>query len=171
MVACGGGAPTPAPGPDTPIAVAAPDDWAWTASSDGSVWVALPPWLVAFDTQGAVFANQPPPGQGLQLLAQGTGAGDQPRSDDVELWLRERIFSPIEGSADVDRIEVPAGSALHITRLDGAGTRQAWQIEAWAIETPDGVGYLQIDGPPAAWTGHGEDVARIASLLRYEDSP
>ena len=169
VAACGGGAPTPAPRPDTPIVVAPPDDWAWTASSDGGLRVALPPWLVAFDTQGAVFANEPPPGQGLQLLAQGPRAGDQPPSNDVELWLRERTFSPIEGFADVEHVDLPAGSGLHIERLDGAGTPQAWQLEAWAIETPDGVGYLQIDGPPAAWNDRHEDVARIAALVRYDD--
>jgi len=148
-----------------------PDDWAWTATSDGGVWVSLPPWLVAFDTQGAVFANEPPPGQGLQLLAQGPRPEDQPSPDQVELWLRERTFSPIEGFADLERVELPAGTAIHISRLDGADTPQPWLIEAWAIETPDGVGYLQVDGPPAAWTGRQEDVERIAALLRFDDTP
>ena len=68
-------------------------------------------------------------------------------------------------------LQLPAGDALVLRRIDRAGTPQAWRLAAYAIDTPAGIAYLLIDGPPDAWEGREDDVARIANLLRARRAP
>jgi hypothetical protein len=160
LVACGVVSPGTAPfAGDTVVDSGPPDEWAWVAGGGGDLWVALPPWLQAFDTSGAVFANEPGVGQRLQLLAEGpTTVEPQPPAGGVERWLMERVA-------------LPAGPAIHLRRLDGAGTPLAWRMEAWAVDTSHGVAILVIDGPPGSWAGRRGDVRRIAELVRFDGPP
>ncbi len=171
LAGCDGGslAEAPAPVPAT-VAPGPPVGWAWVASDDGGLWLSLPPWLQVFDTQGAIFANEPPAGKGLQLLAEGR-AEPQPSPGGVERWLTERVASPGAGRPSVERIDLPVGPAFHLRRLDRAGTSLAWQLEAWAIGTPGGVAFLMVDGPPGAWEARYEEVRRIATLVRVTPPP
>jgi hypothetical protein len=157
-----GAAPAPAPATAAPGPPAA---WTWVASDDGAVWLSLPPWLEVFDEQGAIFANEPPAGKGLQLLAEGRVEPTPPAGDLVH-WLTERVASPGSGLPLLERVHVPAGPAIRLHRVDRAGTPLAWEVEAWVIGTPDGVAFLMVDGPPVAWDARVEEVRLIATLLR-----
>ena len=68
LAGCDGGVPTEAA---TPVPAATgpgpPDGWRWVDGHDGELRLSLPPWLEAFDTRGAIFANEVPAGDGLQL--------------------------------------------------------------------------------------------------------
>jgi hypothetical protein len=168
---CDGGllAEEPAPVPEAAVPVP-PAGWAWVASADGGIWLSLPPWLLVSDRQGAIFANERAVGEGLQLMAEGNP--DLPPSPgDVERWLTERLASRAAGAPSMERIALPAGTAVHPRRLDAAGCPLAWRIEAWAIDTPRGFAFLMVDGPPAAWTTREDDVRQIAALLRVAPPP
>lgn len=166
LVGCSAGSSAEAP---SPVALTAPPgppaDWAWIASDDDALWLSLPPWLGVFDTQGAIFANEIGAGEGLQLMAEGL-AEQQPSPGGIERWLAERVASNGAGHPTVELVDVPAGPAVRLHRLDRAGTPLAREVEAWAIGTPRGVAFLMVDGPPDAWLTHHEDVRRIVLLLR-----
>ncbi len=135
----------------------------------GTLRVALPPWLVAFDTANAVFANELPSdgAPGMQLLL------EPPRSvepqpgpvDDLRTWLATKLEDVGSGTPVYRNVVLPAGPAVVIDRTDRAGTPQAWRHRAWAIRTPAGIAYLWIDGPPDAWDGREADIDRIATLV------
>ena len=147
-----------------------PPDWTRVVSGAGDLSLALPPWLQAFDTSGAVFANEVMAAgqQGLQLLAEGPKTAEpQPRStDSIQQWLERRVASAGMGAPSVSEVDLPVGKATVIERVDRAGTVGEWRFAAYAYRTPTGVAYLLIDGPPARWEGRDDDVARIARLLR-----
>ena len=67
----------------------------------------------------------------------------------------------------MSEVNLPSGRGVRFERIDRAGTPTEWRILAFAIRTPSGVAYLQIDGLPDAWPGHAEDVERIPFLLRF----
>lgn len=144
-----------------------PQGWSMVSGAAG-LRVALPPWLVPFDTTGAVFANEVvPAGTGLQLLVEGGRTAEpQPGAQPVEQWLAGRLDSPIAGRAMAGEVALDAGPAVTLHRIDGPGTPGAWRIAAWAIRTPSGTAALIVDGPVAAWAGREADVERIAELLR-----
>jgi len=171
LAGCAGGSTGEAA---APVAATAPPDspagWAWVGSDDGRLWLSLPPWLQSFDTHGAIFANEPLVGEGLQLLAEGR-VEPQPPVGEVERWLTERVASPGAGRPTVERVDLPAGPAMRLHRRDRAGTPLAWELEAWAIGTPTGVAFLMVDGPPGAWEARYEEVRRIATLLRVTPPP
>jgi hypothetical protein len=50
--------------------------------------------------------------------------------------------------------------------IDRAGTPTAWRILAFAIETPRGVAWLEIDGPPDSWAASADDLDFVPMLLR-----
>jgi hypothetical protein len=164
------GACTTAPDAEGP-----PAGWVRVASDAGDLDVTLPPWLVAFETGGAIFANEvlADGTPGLQLLAEGPRTAElQPDADEpLEAWLAGRIESSGAGARRVESVRLPAGEAVVIRREDRPGAAFAWRIAAWAIRTGDGVAFLMVDGPPNRWAGREADVERIARLIRAPVSP
>lgn len=142
-----------------------PEGWTAVGSMSGDMIIALPPLLPASSTSGGIFAHEMvEPGEaGLQLMALGPrDAEPQPvAGDSIEQWLQARMASPVAGPAIVRRIELPAGPAVAIERIDSAGTRLAWRIAAYAIQTRFGVAVVVIDGPPDTWLGREADLVGI----------
>ncbi len=169
MLAACGVTTQPAPRPTTP------PGWATVESSAGGLWVDLPPWIVAFDTSGAVLANEPPRDDGtwIQVLAMPPDpAGPQAASAaEAQSWLEaqfgSQFDSPIAGPATVRTVDLPGGSAIRLDRIDGAGTPQAWRFAAYAISTPTGLALLVIDGGVAAWAGREADLDLIPQLIQF----
>jgi hypothetical protein len=169
LVAIGcGPAPSASPGLAT---ATAPPDWVSVSSKGGDIQLALPPWLVVFDNQGTIFANEPPPAPGaqlpMQMMAEGPATLEHPAvGANLAAWIDARLRDVGQGVADVARVELPAGSAVRYARTDRAGTTLAWRFLVFAIETPRGVVYLQFDGPPDGWARRAEDLELIAASLR-----
>jgi hypothetical protein len=147
-----------------------PPDWVLVTNGAADLRMALPPWLVPFERMtSGIFANEAVAGggQGLQLMAEGPTTLDLPPGrDEMGPWLRARVEWPGAGPGEIGVERLPAGDAVVLRRVDRAGTPQAWRLAAYAIDTPAGIAYLLIDGPPDAWEGREDDVARIAGLLQ-----
>jgi hypothetical protein len=166
MAAADGCAAGPRPAADPPEP---PAGWSTVTSDAGDVQLTLPPWLVPFDKTGAVFANEVVVGggQGIELLAEGPGTAEpQPGLEGSAQRLERRIESPGSGVPVRSRVQLPAGAAVRVERVDHPGTPLAWRFDAYAIDTPRGTAFLLIDGPPDAWAGREDDIARITLLLR-----
>jgi hypothetical protein len=139
------------------------------STAAGDVQLTLPPWLVPFDTVGAIFANEPPaPGApiALQLMATGARSPDAPSSGDVAAWIDQKLKDVGSGVPVITRIGLPAGPAVRYERIDRAGTRDEWHFVAYGIRTASGYAYLQIDGSPDGWRRRARDFEWIAQLLR-----
>jgi hypothetical protein len=156
-------APTPVPAATMPVP---PAGWTWVAGDNGGMRLALPPWLAAFDTKGAIFANEVPAGEGLQLLADGRPEPQPAFGEDLRRWMAARLADVGTGEPVFRDVLLPAGPALMLERIDRGGTAMAWRHRAWAIRTPAGVAFLWIDGPPGAWDPHLDDVERIPVFLQ-----
>lgn len=165
LAGCAGPGPTDAP------AWTVPPDWVTVSTADGGLQVTLPPWLVVFDNVGAIFANEPPlPGEGIpmQLMLLAPSPDMQPGpGQDLGAWVAARLQGTGQGTPIVRRVTLPAGPAIRFERIDRAGTAMAWRFLAFAIETPAGVAYLQLDGPPDRWAAREADLERIPTLLRF----
>lgn len=165
IVGCG------APGPTEAPAWTVPPDWVTVSTAGGGLQVTLPPWLVVFDNVNAIFANEPPLPGGeipMQLMLLPPGSEIQPGSgQDLGAWVAARLQGTGQGTPTVRRVTLPAGPAVRFERIDRAGTRTAWRFLAFAIETPAGVAYLQLDGPPDGWAAREADLERIPTLLRF----
>lgn len=153
-----------------PLPTFPPAPAGWVNVANGDVSLDLPPWLIPFDTTGAIFANEVPDAarHWIQLMAEGPGTAE-PRpaaGESLERWLLRRLESPDAGQPVIREIDLPSGPALQLERLDAAGTRFAWRFAAYAISTPFGVAFLQIDGPPDKWIGREDDLARIPWRMR-----
>jgi hypothetical protein len=145
-----------------------PADWVISTSLSRDLRLALPPWLVASNTTGAIFAHEvvAPGGQGLQLLAEGPRSEVQPGlGEDLRAWLARRLADPGSGAPVFQDVLLPAGSAVMMERIDRVGTATAWRHRAWAIRMRAGVAFLWIDGPPGAWSAREDDLARIPMFL------
>ena len=99
----------------------------WVNVASGEMSLALPPWLIPFDTTGAIFANEvPDPNQQwVQLMAEGPRIAE-PRlaaGESLERWLLRRMESPEAGQPTMQQVNLPAGPALQMKRLDSPGTR------------------------------------------------
>ncbi len=167
LAACGGREPSAAPTPAPAETV--PPDWVTVRSDGGDLQLTLPPWLVSFDTVGAIFANEPPvPGApiALQLMATGAGSGDTPSSGDVAAWIDRKLHDVGSGVPVVTQVSLPAGLAIRYERIDRAGTRDEWHIVAYGIRTASGYPYLQIDGSPDGWRRRASELDLIAQLVR-----
>lgn len=165
MAACGAQPILPTGGTAT-----APPGWSQTVSGGSDLRVTLPPWLVVFDTTGAIFANEVVDGggQGLQLMAEGPAtAMPQPRSgEELARWLELKVGGVQLGGPPIfSYAELPSGRAVHLERVDRPGTATAWRISAFAIPTPHGVVFLMIDGPADAWAAHEDDARLIPWLM------
>jgi hypothetical protein len=154
----------------TQAAATTPAGWITTTSERQDLRLTLPAWLEVFENRGAVFANEviATGEQGLQLMAEGPRTAEpQPRSgEDVRVWLERKVGAPGQGEAAISWIDLPAGPAFVLERVDRAGTPSAWRITAYAIETDVGVVFLLIDGPQDSWAGHEDDARLIPHLLR-----
>ena len=165
LAACGGRGPSAAPGPGATI----PPDWLTVSSAGGDLQLTLPPWLVPFDTVGAIFANEPPaPGApiALQLMASGAGSAELPPSVEIAAWIDEKLQDVGAGVPVVTRVGLPAGPAVRYERIDRAGTPDEWHIVAYGIRTASGYAYLQMDGSPDGWRRRASELEWIAMLLR-----
>jgi len=160
------------PGPTSAPTSALPEppaDWTTVTSGAGDLRLALPPWLVAFDTTGAVFAYEVVGGdrQGIELLAEGPGTAEpQPGAEGPGAWLERRMDAPGAGVPVRSRVALPSGEAMRVDRIDRPGTPLAWRLTGYAIDTSFGTAYLLVDGPPDAWAGHEDDLARIPLFVR-----
>ena len=166
LAGCDAGSPAEAP-PPVPTATTSgpPEGWTWVASDDGGLRLSLPPWLGAWDTQGAIFANEQPVGDGLQLMAEGRPELEPAFGEDLRAWLALRLADKGSGVPVFRDVLLPAGPALMLERIDRPATTSAWRHRAWAIRTPAGVAFLWIDGPPGAWNAREDDLARIFMFL------
>jgi predicted small lipoprotein YifL len=165
LAACGGRGPSEVPA----AAATIPPDWVTVTSATGDLQLTLPPWLVLFDTVGAIFANEPPaPGAAiaLQLVAYGAGSAEQPPSGDVAAWIDQKLRDVGSGVPSISRVVLPAGPTVRYERIDRAGTRNEWHILAFGIKTPSGYAYLQLDGSPDGWRRRASELEWIAQLVR-----
>lgn len=158
---------------EEPLPTVPPTPPEWVEVDNGDLWLALPRWLIPFDTTAAIFANEvvEPGAEWIELMAEGPRTAEpQPgQGESLERWLRQRIESgPGLGQPTVTQLALPAGHAISIERLDRARTRLAWRIAAYAIRTPRGVAFVQVDGPPDAWPARETDLALIPWLVRVE---
>ena len=167
-IGCGGPNATPQPN----LAVwSPPPDWVTVSNVEGSIQLTLPPNIQAFDNHGAIFANEPPRAAGaeipIQVWAEGPVTDDTPRpGEDLLAWVERRLENPGKGTPTVTQVSLPAGAGIRYDRVDSAGTPNAWRIVVFAIETPSGVAWLLLDGPPDEWAARAEDLERVALLFR-----
>jgi len=166
--ACGAPSATfqPAPPAWTP-----PSEWVTISNIEGSIQVTVPPYIRASDNHGAIFANEPPSAPGaaipIQVLAEGPVIDDGPRAGEELLsWVERRLENPGKGVPSVTRVSLPAGSGIRYDRVDSAGTPTPWRIVVFAIDTPRGAAWLQLDGPPDKWAARAEDLEHVAMLFR-----
>ena len=166
-VACGSPSATPQPNPAiwTP-----PPDWV-TVSGNSGVQLTLPPYILVFDTQGAIFANEaPPPGTSdipIQVWAQGPNVDEQPRNgESLVAWIERRLDNPAKGIPTVTPVSLPAGSGIRYDRVDSDASGWARRIVVFALQTPRGAAWLMIDGPPDEWAARAADLERIPTLFR-----
>ncbi len=137
----------------------------------GDLRMALPPWLVAFESTAALFANEvPAPGAAafLELIAEGPRtAQPQPVAGErLDEWLWRKVGPRVDrAGGSVQPVGLPSGSGVVIDLVLRADTPLASRLAAYAIRTPAGVAFLLIDGPPADWTAHAADVALIPILM------
>ena len=166
--ACGSSSATPQP---NLAAWTPPPDWVTVSNTEGSIQLTLPPWLQVFDNHGAIFANEPPVAPGanfVSLWAQGpAGIENQPlEGEDLATWTGRRLENPAEGVPTVTRVALPAGSGIRYDRIDSDASGYQWRIVVFAITTPRGAAWLQVDGPPDLWAARAEDLERVALLFR-----
>jgi hypothetical protein len=164
------GCTAPAPAPEPTLPWQPPADWVIVSTADGGLQLTLPPWLVVFDNHGAIFANEAPADPGGQIPVQLMALGiveDQPLpGESLEAWLSRRLSDPGQGVPSATRVVLPAGPALRYERIDRAGAPTAWHILVFAIETPRGVAYLQLDGTLAGFAARAAELDRIAFTFR-----
>ena len=148
-----------------------PADWHLVSSDAGDLRMFLPPEIVAFDTSGAVFANEPPAADGtwLEVMAEGPYTSDlQPAADEpLVAWLERRWLdgAPERGPTLIRSLLLPAGEAIELSTSVAPGTDDEWWIRLYAISTPEGVGLLVIDGPPSAWHRLHDEAELIPQLI------
>jgi hypothetical protein len=147
-----------------------PPDWV-TVSGASGVQLTLPPYIVPFDLQNAIFANEaPPPGTTeipIQVWAHGPNNDERPRiGEGLVTWVERRLQNPARGVPTVTRVALPAGGGIRYDRVDSAGTPHARRIVVFAIETSRGAAWLMIDGPPDEWAERAGDLERIPLLFR-----
>ncbi len=165
VMSCSSAPPEPPARPPTPAG------WTTITVDSGDLRMALPPWLIAFESTGALFANEAPaPGAAgfLELLAEGPRTA-QPQpvpGERLDEWLWRKVGPRVDRSGgSVQAVGLPSGSGVAVDLILRAGTPQASRLAAYAIRTPAGVAFLLIDGPPAGWTAHAADVALIPILM------
>ena len=168
VTACGSSVASPAPAAP---AWTPPPEWVTVSNAEGSFQLTLPPYIVVFDSRGAIFASEAPsPGQTaipIQLWAEGPLIGGAPGpGDDLVAWIDGRLDSPVKGVPTVTRVALPAGEGVRYERVDADGTPNAWRIVVFAVETPRGAAWLMIDGPPDDWAARAEDLEWIPTLFR-----
>lgn len=168
VAACGSQAAAIEPPAAPPAAI--PEGWVTVSTMGGELQITLPPWLLVFDNNGAIFANEAPqPGENeipIQLMAEPPGIDSDPGpGGDLVAWIDARLDDPGKGVPLVTRVSLPAGPAVRYERLDRAGTPTAWRILAFGIQSRTGAVFLVLDGLPNAWLAHAADIEQIPFLL------
>ena len=153
----------------------------WTVAQSGAVdlRMALPPWIVAFDTSGAIFANELPSSPGadfIQVLAEGPRTAEDRKpaaGEPLDHWLERYWFhyEPERGPTTTRSLPLPAGRATELRTTLGAGTDHERSVILYAIATAKGVGFLAIDGPPQQMATRSADLALIPLLIELEPRP
>ena len=182
LVACAAPAPTlPTPEPTIPTAPAVPDGWQVVASDSGDVRLAAPPDLAVLDLasgimlQGEMVGGTTP----IQDWATGPrGASVQPApGETLRAWLEDSGWVPKEGSGGITEVGdaserdvwLPAGRALEVAITAQPGTPDASRVVAYAIETADGFGVLQILGQADVMEARRGDLALLPLLVSFGD--
>lgn len=154
-----------------PSRPATPAGWTTVEVATGDVRMALPPWLVAFETSGPLFANEPPEEgatRWMEMIAEGPRtARPQPAAGEpLDAWLWRKLGPRVDRTGgSVRRIDLPSGSGVAVDLLLQADTPLASRLAAYAIRTPAGVAFLLIEEPPAAWVSHATDASLIPLLM------
>ena len=150
-----------------------PAGWTIVEADSGGLRLALPPDIVAFDTIGAIFANQPPPAPGaewIQLMAEGPGSESQPDpGESLDHWLERRWLSqePDRGQTTTRELGLPAGTAVELKTSLAAATGHERLVTLYAIRSASGVAFLVIDGPPDTMRSRAADLDLIPFLLEF----
>lgn len=147
-----------------------PPDWV-TVSGNSGVQLTLPPYIVVFDVQNAIFANEaPPPGTSevpIQVWAHAPNNDERPHDGEgLAAWVERRLDNPAKGIPTVTPMRFPAGQGIRYDRIDSDASGWARRIVVFAIETPKGAAWLMIDGPPEEWAARAADLERIPLLFR-----
>lgn len=180
--ACAAATPTsPTPEPTIPTAPAVPDGWQVVTSDAGDVRLAVPPDLVVMDLASGILLQAEMHGgtTPLQVWVTGPrGASIQPApGETLRAWLETSGWVPKESSGgvtgigDVSEREVwlPAGRALEVAVTAQPGTPDAGRVIAYAIETSEGFGVLQIVGQPEVTEARRGDLSLLPLLVSFAD--
>ena len=150
-----------------------PEGWRVVASDAGDLRMVLPPDVHASETSGAIFANQSPDADGgmLQVMAEGPHA-DHPQpaaGESLVAWLEERWLEGAKerGPTVIRSLRLPAGETIELITAIAPGTEHEWWINLYAIRTPDGVGFLVIDGPTSRWDRPDGATELIPQLVEF----
>ena len=149
-----------------------PEGWQTVSSMSGDLVLRLPPDFGAAADWSSIVANPPPDGQGawITVLVESPAGADLQPSPGTSLaaWLDERWFAGDNGewSPPVTMaIRLPAGDGVWLTRTLIGG--RPFSSTLYAIRTPDGVGFLVIDGPSDLVDVREADLELIPRLLSY----
>jgi hypothetical protein len=155
-----------------PLAGEAPPGWEVVTVVDfggiATASLALPPSFHATDHPPAGVDNRADAltRDGLTLQFEGPRNPDSQLrpGEDLHGILERRLDSDGKGEPTYTNIELPAGPAVRVDRVDqrGEGT---FRIVCYAIRMPVGTASLLFDGQLAAYAGHELEIAQIAMRI------
>ncbi len=170
---------SPTPEPTIPTAPAVPDGWQVVTSDAGDVRLAVPPDLVALDRASGILLQGGMHGGTTPVQVWATGPREAPvqpaPGETLREWLEVSGWVPKEGSGgitevgDVSEREVwlPAGRALEVAITAQPGTPDASRVVAYAIETSDGFGVLQVLGQPDVMETRRGELSLLPQLVGF----
>jgi hypothetical protein len=180
--ACAAPAPaSPTPDATIPTAPAVPDGWQVVTSDAGDVRIAAPPDLLVLDQASGILLQGEMVGGTTPIQVWVTsprGASVQPApGETLRAWLEDSGWAPKEGSggitevSDVSEREVwlPAGRALEVAITAQPGSPDASRVVAYAIETSDGFGVLQVLGQADVVEARRGDLRLVPLLVSFGD--
>jgi hypothetical protein len=154
-----------------------PADWVVVTTADGTMQLTLPPWLIVIDNRNAIHAQTAPPAAGAESLFRlfavepGMSIGPQKPlqlgpGQDLETWITEWFRDTnLEVTATTTVVTVPAGVAVRYDGVEAPGTPTARRVVALALTRPNGIAYVHVVGPVAAWFAHEADVDRLVQTF------
>lgn len=153
---------------DLPSRPATPDGWTLALAYPQDIRVALPPYVVPFQTQGSIMANEDPAGNTswLQVMAAGPGDTIQPANgESLETWVLNKVSTGPHDAVHVRNVLLPSGPSVEVRTTYSPGTPDETPILAYAISTPEGYAFLQISGRPKDFADHAADIALLPYLV------
>ena len=147
---------------------AVPNTWSLALAYSRDVRVALPPYVVPTYFDNSVLANEAPAGRNiwLEVHAIGPAGVDQPAvGQTLSDWLESRAPDQARGATQIRSLALPAGLSVELRTIYAPGTPQESHARLYAIETADGVAYLQIIGGPDDFANHATDIDLIPMLM------